>query len=215
MELSRIQYTGRGSPVVACPEDGQLYEDIDRVCVIFYSLSRYMRPEGAFPGITLSYPRRQSPPNNLGFPAVLVGHSNLLLPIPSASSNAGPHSVSTPTSPSADTGAPGGVSSEGAHRCLRGGGGGDLHPLATYRAPHSLGQTLACAECGPRQSPHLAVTWLHDWLLFTTHPSTGHLRLAVLCSSPHHEHLGVVEHLASMWPYPLRRLQKASSRVSS
>ena len=36
MGLSRIQYTGRGSPVVACPEDGQLYENIDRARVFSF-----------------------------------------------------------------------------------------------------------------------------------------------------------------------------------
>ena len=112
-----------------------------------------------------------------------------------SSSDRGPYSCSSSIVPSSDVGVFGGVASGcgGTSRCLCG-GEGDLYPLAARRASRFLEQALACTEWGPRQFPRLVVA------LSRYAPSTGHLWLTVLRFFPHRAYLGVVEHLASMWP---------------
>ena len=100
------------------------------------------------------------------------------------------HPISTFISPSPGARALGGVSSGGgkAPRCPCG-GERDLHLLAACRASRLFGANNRLREVGAATVPalgHGVVTRLD----FATHPSTAHLQSTVLCSSPHHAHLG-------------------------
>ena len=124
--------------------------------------------------------------------------------------------ISSSTSPSRASSVVVGGSSgrEVSPRCLHL-GEGDLHPFASPRAAF-LGQAFACAKWGPLQFAHLVTVCQHQWPFLTLHPSTGHQRTVVACSSAHPPHLAVVRvHFELIRPQLLQWSHLTSGLVSS